>query len=66
MVGDVLSWHRPISHVQTSQDIEDNQLCGLSSCSAIAIWVDFSDSISITAQCIETQLMPNESSGKDL
>ena len=26
----------------------------------------FSSSISITAQCIETQLMPNESSGKDL
>ena len=24
------------------------------------------DSLSITAQCIEIQLMPNESSGKDL
>ena len=37
---------------------------------AIAIRVDFrrifGGSISIMAQCIETQLMPNESSGKDL
>ena len=40
------------------------------SCFAIAIWADFrrsfGGSISITAQCIETQLMPNEGSGKDL
>ena len=44
--------------------------CWLSSCFAIAIRVDvresFGGSISITAQCIETQLMPNESSRKDL
>ena len=37
---------------------------------AKAIQVDFSQSfggsISITAQCIETQLMPNAISGKDL
>ena len=46
------------------------ELCWLSSCFAIAIRVDFRQSfggsISITAQCIETQLMPNESSRKDL
>ena len=45
-------------------------MCWLSSCFAIAIRVDFrrsfGGSISVTAQCIETQLMPNESSGKDL
>ena len=39
-------------------------------CFVIAIRVDFRQSlggsISITAQCIETQLMPNESSRKDI
>ena len=39
-------------------------------CIAIAIWIDFRESfrssISITAQHIETQLMPNESLGRDL
>ena len=48
----------------------DNQLCWLSSGFAIAIRIDFrqgfGSSIYIKAQCIETQLMPNESSGKDL
>ena len=47
-----------------------NYVVFLCSCFAIAIQADFrqsfGDSISITAQCIETQLMPNESSGKDL
>ena len=42
----------------------------LSSCFAIAIRADFRQSfggsMSITAQCIEPQLMPNEGSGKDL
>ena len=42
----------------------------LYSCYAIAIQVDFRQSfkgsISMTAQCIETQLMPNESLGRDL
>ena len=40
------------------------------SCFVIAIRVDFRQtfggSISIMAQCVETQPMPNESSGKDL
>ena len=48
----------------------DHQLCWLSYCFAVAVQVDFRQSfggsLSITAQCIETQLMPNERSGKDL
>ena len=48
-----------------------NSLNGwLSSCFAKAIWVDFRQSfggsVSIAVQCIETQIMPNESSGTDV
>ena len=50
--------------------IYNKQLCWLSSCFAIAIRADFRQSfggsVSIMAQCIEPQLMPNEGSGKDL